>query len=289
MINWFAKFLYHKYYHRLCGHSLEYWVPDVSIFRKAIWKYVCFDKDEKQDVNVMFEQFRVFGWIDCMQNFMNQPGSGPINEEDDRQNDVFFLQRAFYTKYGKGWGMKSQLVAFPNGMIGSVYFTSLAQNDKGCTNISGIEEEIERVLIDERLNNNQYFPVLYADLIYEPSTTIVRKPQRMVNDLFHKRLDTARVDIEHIIGGNAKLWKRIRTKHTWKLLSLKDTVREHLFSIFFMTNIHSCFRGNKTATKFNLSTPTASEYRRVNANHSYDGPGADLTMIALLQTEQLGI
>jgi hypothetical protein len=67
------------------------------------------------------------------------------------------------------------------------------------------------------------------------------------------------------------------------------TVREHLFSIFFMTNIHSCFRGNKTATKFNLSTPTASEYRRVNANHSYDGPGADLTMIALLQTEQLGI
>jgi hypothetical protein len=100
---------------------------------------------------------------------------------------VFFLQRAFYTKYGKGWGMKSQLVAFPNWMIGSAYFTSLAQNGKGfLANISGIEEEIERVLIDERLNNNQYFPALYADLIYEPSTTIVRKPQGMVNDLFHK-------------------------------------------------------------------------------------------------------
>jgi hypothetical protein len=27
--------------------------------------------------------------------------------------------------------------------------TSLAQNDKGCANISGIEEEIERILIDE--------------------------------------------------------------------------------------------------------------------------------------------
>jgi hypothetical protein len=38
-----------------------------------------------------------------------------------------------------------------------------------------------------------------------------------------------------------------------------------------------------------MSKPAASEYLRVNANHSYDGPGAELTMIAFLQTEQLGI
>ena len=127
------------------------------------------------------------------------------------------------------------------------------------------------MLIDERLNSNQYFPALYADLIYERSTTLVR--------------NTARVDVEHIIGSNAKLWKRIRTKHTWKLLSLKDAVREHLFSIFVMTNIHSCFWGNKTATKFSLFTPTPAQYLRVNANHCYDGPGADEEMIAFLQTE----
>jgi hypothetical protein len=95
----------------------EYWVSDISTFRKAIWKYVRFDKDENHDVNVLFRQFRVFGWIDC--------GSGAINKENDRQDNASFLQRAFYTKYGKGWGMKSQLVAFPNGMTGSAYFTSL--------------------------------------------------------------------------------------------------------------------------------------------------------------------
>ena len=31
MVNWYASFLYHKYYHRLCGKSLEYWTRGDSV------------------------------------------------------------------------------------------------------------------------------------------------------------------------------------------------------------------------------------------------------------------
>ena len=53
-------------------------------------------------------------------------------------------------------------------------FTSIAQNDKGVVNISGIEEELARVLQNHKLVGEVY-PVLYGDDIYETSEVIVKK------------------------------------------------------------------------------------------------------------------
>ena len=39
----FSTFNYHKFYHRLCGRCLEYWVPSFHTHRKDIWRHVCFD------------------------------------------------------------------------------------------------------------------------------------------------------------------------------------------------------------------------------------------------------
>ena len=99
--------------------------------------------------------------------------------------------------------MKSQAVLLPNGMVGSTYFTSVAQNDKGLVNISGIEEELEIALENYKLFNDTQYPALYGDEIYEISSVIVRQ-NRGQGTLF-ENLTSACIDIEHIFGSTAML------------------------------------------------------------------------------------
>ena len=58
--------------------------------------------------------------------------------------------------------MKTQAIYLPNGMIANVFFTSISQNDNGLVNISGVENELERVLENHKLINNIY-PAIYGD------------------------------------------------------------------------------------------------------------------------------
>jgi len=283
IVNWFSKFLFHKYYHRLCGKSLQYWASSVPEFRERIWRYVCFDEMGNQVVDVELEDFRIFGFIDAMQHKTCCPGSGPINAEDDRRDDAAETQRAFFTSYGKMWGMKSQAVLLPNGMVGSTYFTSVAQNDKGLVNISGIEEELEIALENYKLHNDTQYPALYGDEIYEISSVIVRR-NRGQGTLF-ENLTSARIDIEHIFGSTAMLWKRLGVKHTWRILEMKNRIKEHLFSIFFMVNVYTCFRGNKTSTKFQFPPTRIEEYLSVDETDWYNGDDAHEYMIEHLQKQ----
>ena len=54
-----------------------------------------------------------------MQLAMSRPGSGPITINDERNPNVWEIQRVFFTRYGKMWGMKYQGIFFPNGMLGN--------------------------------------------------------------------------------------------------------------------------------------------------------------------------
>ena len=132
--------------------------------------------------------------------------------------------------------MKTQAVYLPNGMVANVFFTSISQNDNGVINISGLEEELERVLQDEVLANN-VLPALYGDEIYNISTVIVKR--NGAQDEFHDRMTAARIDHEHMFGSCNKLFKRLTTKHTWKLGSMQRYVKSHLFSICFISTIFS--------------------------------------------------
>ena len=119
---------------------------------------------------------------------------------------------------------------FPNGMLGNCFFASVAQNDKDLINISGLEEELERLLLPHPLQNGTLL-VLYADDIYDPSTVIVKA--NGVSNVFHTRLNGARVDLDHEFGLTSSLFKRLSVKHTWKLLNLDGRVNAHLFTIFY--------------------------------------------------------
>lgn len=84
-------------------------------------------------------------------------------------------------------------------------------------------EELERVLQQWKIRSHggvEYFPALYGDDIYEVCNTIVKR-LRGVEIPFHGRMGAGRIDVEHEFGLNALLWKRLSTKHTWKILSLR--------------------------------------------------------------------
>ena len=291
MIEWFATFLFHKYYHRICGKSMEYWATeyDITQLREKIFNYICFDDNGNRIEgleHVQKDMFRVFAWIDCMMHVTSRPGSGPINEENERHNNEDELQRAFYTSYGHQWGIKNQALLLPNGMLGSIYTTSLAQNDKGVVNISGIAEELERVLEPWKIpfGDGSVFPAVYGDDIYDVSSVIVKRV-RGVQPLFHQRMTKSRIDIEHEFGLVSNLFKRVNTKHTWHIMSLKNAVDYHYCSIFLMVNIYTCMRENKTSAKYEVASPQVQDYLDVSRRDAYDGDDADQSMLDHLSTQ----
>ena len=130
---------------------MNYWSQNVTAYRKAIWLKVCFDQEGNQDIPVAFDEFAVFGWMDGMQNETCRPGGGLVDDKDNRRADENRNQRAFFISYGKKHGMKTLAVYLPNGMIGSVYFCSISNNDKGAINLSGLESALKNAFYHRRL------------------------------------------------------------------------------------------------------------------------------------------
>ena len=92
------------------------------------------------------ERFKLFGFIYFMMMLTHRRVGGPIDQERNCRDNYIELQRAFFTNYGHQWGMKNQGVLLPNGMLVSMFTGSIAQNDKDLVNVSGIIEQLERVL-----------------------------------------------------------------------------------------------------------------------------------------------
>lgn len=277
-VNFFARYLHQKYYNRLSGDSLHYWAPWVPKFREQLWKWVCFDDDGNKidGINVPFDEFGVFGWIDCNQNETCRPGGGPINDNDDRRPEENQIQRAFFSSYGKLHGMKSQALYGPNGMYLSMYFSSISPNDKGVVNLSGIEGALKEALENYKTHDNRLYPKMYGDAIYDQSETCM--VANGVDSEFIRRLTSSRGDVEHVFGLTSNLFKRGSAKHTWELLKMKKYVKAHLFSLFFMTNCFSCFRGNKTTAKYGFDPFPLEQYLDVGYEDGYHEDDGDAYM-----------
>ena len=217
-----------------------------------------------------------------MQLEICKPGNSPINSENERNPEMWRLQRASFTAYGKMWGMECQGIFIPNSFLANIYITSVAQNDKGGINISILEEELQRLLMPYRLFIGD-LPVLYGDGIYHPSTVITKS--NSVKNIFSLRINSARIDIEHEFGLKSSLFKQQSVKHTWKLMQLSGNVTEHLCSIYFVVNCHTCVRGNKTSTKYCILTPMIENYLDVMIDDAYNGNAADDLMIERLEAQ----
>jgi hypothetical protein len=103
MVYWFIDHIFSTFYHKISGDSLRMWMKDVDIFRKKIWEDVCFVKDkngsptDEKILNIPFEDWRAWSFIDCTYMRSNRPGQGPINEEGDWRDNAQEIQQAFYS------------------------------------------------------------------------------------------------------------------------------------------------------------------------------------------------
>jgi hypothetical protein len=80
-INWFANFIFVKFYHRITASSMEYWASSVPNFRSLIWSKVC--KLADGNFSMPLEEFHNYGFIDCISHKTCSPASGPINNNGE--------------------------------------------------------------------------------------------------------------------------------------------------------------------------------------------------------------
>ena len=260
-INFFSSFIFKKYYHRISGRSLRYWAEmgEIDSFRESVWRNACFDEDRNQDVPIPLAAFRVMMWCDTMLPHSTcAPGQGPVNRDDERYAFAFLLQRAFYTKYGKIWGCKTQACLLPNGMIANAWCCGICHNDKGAINLSGLEVEMKTAFQNHRLGEGNEYPAMFTDNIYMPSEVLVCR--RHQEGEYWERMTSMREDVEHLFGSVLSLWKRLSKKYIWKLKKMGFSAMKHILTLFFLTNCYTCLHGSKTSRKYNFPNHSLDNY-----------------------------
>ena len=111
--------------------------------------------------------------------------------------------------------MKTQVLLLPNGIVGHCWVHSMAQNDRGLINLSGLEEYMRDILNPYRIGNMMMLPATYADSIYVPSEVVIVKG--LHTGLYFDRMNALREKIEHENGLFVNLWVHLRQIHKLKL------------------------------------------------------------------------
>ena len=123
-------------------------------------------------VNVPFRHFMCAMLLDDTTIQSSRPGSGPNGNYSmaPRRVGAHYIQRAFYSGYFCGHGLKYQTILFPNGLYGIVWGASMQHNDTGILNLSGLEDYMAEMLEPDENGN---LPCCLADGIFSESALIM--------------------------------------------------------------------------------------------------------------------
>ena len=259
-----VKHIYSMFYHKISGGSLSYWIRHIDQFRLAIynrltsmpryWKSMV-HPEIYGPMDLSFEFFRVFGFMDNVAFLTCQPGDWSRRRENFRHD----IQEAFWSGYFQEHGLKAQAVFFPNGMFGSILVTSIAQNDVGVLNMSGLDEHLQDILHNKMIGIN--FPALYVDGIFNPRHTIVPRFKGRLSankEKFNKRLSGVRVSIEHAFGLHKSLFGLFTKKRQLQLFNNREHLHNLVVVSFLVQNLYQIF--NHSLSYFDLAPPTLDEY-----------------------------
>ena len=83
------------------------------------------------------------------------------------------LQWAFYSGYFCYHGLKAQVLYLPNGMIGSIFVATLAHNDQGMQNLSGLNDYLMDLFQGMELGDGHFLPSVFGDGIFQNLACIV--------------------------------------------------------------------------------------------------------------------
>ena len=269
MIRCVVDHLYTTFYHKISGDSMRMWTDPETIntFRHAIWSKLKQSDQYNQDSPVHL--FRIFGFVDGFGQETQRVGGAAQTV----YNFVHDVQRAFYSGYFKGHGLKSLVVFLPNGMIGSVYIASLAHNDRGLVNLSGLGDYLVELLGGQRIGNpnNWKLPCLYGDSIFQSLECILprynRTMLRHLNDIYYEqlneRMSRLRIAIEHAFGLYLNLFKYFHHAYMIRMFPDASPVQRKVLVSFLILNCYSCEYGSLSG-HFDLLPPSLSVYLPVD-------------------------
>lgn len=268
------EYLYTTFYHKITGDSMRMWLPQINEFRLAIWKklndgYTVEERYNSSDLSqnwrtivllsIPFDAFRIFGFLDDTGFRTTAPGI------TSRRIYGFFddVQRAFYSAYFAGHGLKVQTLTLPNGMIGSVYIGAWRVSDAGLLNMSGLDTYLAALFNEYNIRLpaalNQ-FPAVYGDGIFPQLATIVAR-YGLSNEnesRVNRRLASVRQSIEHIFGFHSNTFELFNIPNRFKLLVHGVDCQRMVVNSFFLLNCFICF--NETPNNFDLRPPTIEAY-----------------------------
>lgn len=137
--------------------------------------FISGDGGQLDIIDVELHLFRLFGFLDNICVYTQRPGAGAVGGGDHApwQIGAHDVQWAFYSGYLKRHGLKYQHLLLPNGLYGSVWGSSMAHNDSGILNLSGLVNYLREIL--EWMPGTNMYPALYADGSFTRTPVIVGK------------------------------------------------------------------------------------------------------------------
>lgn len=269
MMDEMIEHLYLTFYNKISGTSLDQWIPRYldrcrelihnAISDGAIWETEYINGEVVNEAWILhhfeFQTFRIFGFLDDFA----LPTARPGNEARRLYRFAHDIQRAFYSGYLRGHGLKAQVVYLPIGLIGSVFITELRQNDNGVQNLSGLNDYLVQLLTGIFING--LFPCLFCDGIFVVLVTILPRftnptPEKR---LLNIRLASLRECIEHVFADHRNRFKLFEVPHWLHLYSRGVKVRQMSLVSFFILNCYYCIGGTR-CRYFGQVPPTLEEY-----------------------------
>jgi hypothetical protein len=264
MFECMVNHLYVTFYNKVSGTSLNQWLPrHLLTCRRLIHDTLSdgavFETEHVDGVEVNahwilhyfdFSSFRIFGFLDDFALPTARPSSGAFRHD---------IQRAFYSGYFKKHGLKAQVVWLPIGVIGSVFITSIRQNDNGVQNISGLNDYLVELLHGNLVGG--LYPALFTDGIFALLACILprfRNPTAVL-DLLNSRLLGLRESTEHIFADHHVRFHLFSVPEYLMLYRDGVKVRRMAMTSFFMLNCYYCLNGSRSRF-FGQVPPTLEDY-----------------------------
>ena len=171
------------------------------------------------------------------------------------------MQRAFYSGYFRGHGLKYQHILLPNGLYGSVWGTSHTYNDVGVANLSGLEDYMFAVLNEDENGN---LPCALADGIFGESAVVMTTKVRVGADdderRLYRRLASVRQPVELQYGNFFNKFQLFRDKDVFRHFSKAELAYRTGIVGFFLLNCHTCMNGCVVNSYFNTYAPLIEDY-----------------------------
>ena len=143
------------------------------------------------------------------------------------------------------------MIFLPNGMIGTVFVTSLRHNDNGLVNMSGLNEYLYNLFLARNLQlPNGLMPATYGDAIFTTHETIISRTNRNPTEaewLIDLHMSAQRIHAEHCFSDHNNLFGMFfRHSCRLQLFNGGEHVRQLITVSFLIQNCYYCLHESRS-------------------------------------------